>query len=259
MLDTLSLAIQRSSSLYTMSCSISERMTSSMKNGLPSVLLRMEQPRDYTLMPISQPYRIYPKQASVERGQFNRRILIPAPTGGWNTRDTPTAMAPNDAVALVNMIPRHGFCELRGGYESYSTGIGSGDVDLCVEYNDGSTQALITASPTNIYNSTSLGAASSLGSGFTNGRWDTAMLGGIMGFVNGDDTPQKFDGATLTTLSITGSGLTSSDLVGLHVHKSRSYFWEADNPNFWYSATNAMGGALTEFPLGDVAKKGGKK
>lgn len=209
-------------------------------------------------MAITQPFPIYPKQASVNRSQANRRVAVPAPVGGWNTRDAPLNTGPSDAISLINLIPRQGFVELRGGYESHSTGVGAGDVDLCVEYWDGATRALITASSTNIYDSSGAGAASSLGSGFTNGRWDTAMLGGVMGFVNGADTPQQYNGSTLTSLSITGSGLTSSDLVGIHVHKAKSYFWEANNENFWYSATNALGGALTEFPLGDVAKKGGK-
>jgi len=209
-------------------------------------------------MAISRPFQIYPKQASVERGQFNRRIVIPAPTGGWNTRDDPTVMPINDAVSLINMVPKHGYVELRGGYEPHSTGVGSGDVDLCAEYWDGSTRALITASSSNIYNSTAQGAATSLGSGFANGRWDTAMLGGIMGFVNGANTPQKYDGSTLSALTVTGSGLTATNLVGVHVHKARSYFWESSSQNFWYSATNAMGGAVTEFPLADVARKGGK-
>jgi hypothetical protein len=147
---------------------------------------------------------------------------------------------------------------MRGGYESYSTGVGSGDVDLVTEIYNGTTRALLSASATNIYDSTAVGAATSKGSGFTNGRWDTGMMNGIMALVNGDDTPQQFDGFTLSTLTITGSGLTSTDLVGLHIFKSRSYFWEANNQSFWYSATNALGGALTEFQLGRIAKKGGK-
>ena len=209
-------------------------------------------------MGIGRPFQIYPKQASVNRRQVNRRITVPAPTGGWNTRDDPTNMPVNDAAELINMIPRQGFCEMRGGYESHSTGVGSGNVDLVTEYYNGSTRVLLSASPTNIYNSTAAGAATSLGSGFSNGRWDVATFNGIMGFVNGADTPQQFDGTTLSTLTITGSGLTSSTLVGVHIFKSRSYFWEADNQSFWYSATNALGGTLTEFQLGRIAKKGGK-
>jgi hypothetical protein len=61
------------------------------------------------------------------------------------------------------------------------------DIDLCTEFYDGINRQLISASPTNIYNSTAVGAATSLGSGFTSGRWDTATMNGIMGFVNGAD------------------------------------------------------------------------
>ena len=132
------------------------------------------------------------------------------------------------------------------------------DVSTVAEYSSGSTRRLITATASNIWNSTASGAATSLGSGFTNGRWDTAIMNGIMGFVNGDDTPQQYNGTTLSTLTITGSGLTSSNLIGIHTHKARSYFWEDDSQSFWYSATNALGGALTEFELGQIAKEGGK-
>ncbi len=132
------------------------------------------------------------------------------------------------------------------------------DVDLVTEFYDGNTRQLITASPTNIYNSTAAGAATSLGSGFTNGRWDVATFNGTMGFVNGVDAPQDWDGVTLGAMTVSGSGLTVTDLVGIHIHKSRSYFWEKDNQSFWYSATNALGGTLTEFQLGEIAKKGGK-
>lgn len=209
-------------------------------------------------MAIARPFPIYPKQASVDRTQSNQRLTLPAPTGGWNTRDAPTNMQLNEAVELINMVPRQGFVEMRGGYESHSTGVGAGNVDLCTQFFDGSTRALITASPTNIYDSTAAGAATSLGTGFTNGRWDTAMMNGIMGFVNGADAPQTYDGSTLSGMTISGSGLTTTNIIGVHVHKFRSFFWEDGSQSFWYSAINALGGALTEFALGEVAVKGGK-
>ncbi len=209
-------------------------------------------------MAIPQPFQIYPKQASVNRAKSNIRVTIPPPIGGWNTRDEPSALPFTDALEMINVIPRHGFVEQRPGYESHSTGVGSGNVDMVVEFYDGNTRQLLSASPTNIYDSTASGAASSEGSGFSNGRWDTVTMNGIMGFVNGADTPQQWSGSALTTLTITGSGLTSSDLVGVHIHKSRSYWWESDNQSFWYSAVNALGGTLTEFQLGQIAKKGGK-
>jgi hypothetical protein len=52
-------------------------------------------------------------------------------------------------------------------------------------------------------------------------------------------------------------GLTVANLVGIHVHQNRSYFWAVDSQDFWYSAVNALGGVLTKFPLGRVQGFGG--
>lgn len=209
-------------------------------------------------MAITRPFQIYPNQASVDRSQKAQRVTIPAPTGGWNTRDAPTALPPNDASVLINMVPKIGFVEMRGGYVSHSTGIGSGNVDFVKEYFDGSTRVLLTASSSNIYNSTSSGAASSLASGFSSGRWDAAQMAGVMGLVNGADAPQTFNGSTVGAMTVSGSGLTVANLVGIHVFKSRSYFWEANSQDFWYSAVNALGGTLTKFQLSQIASKGSK-
>ncbi len=206
-------------------------------------------------MAINRPFQIFPRRASVPRSQSNKRVTVPPPTGGWNARDLPSQMAPTDAVELINMIPRRGFVEMRGGYESFVTGVGAGDVQLVVEYDSASTQQLLAASPTNLYNVTS-GTAVSIGSGFTNGRWDTDTFDGVMAFVNGADTPQQWNGTTLSNLTVTGP--TATNIIGVHVFKGRSYFWEDDSQSFWYSATGALGGATTEFQLGEIASKGGR-
>ena len=50
---------------------------------------------------------------------------LPAPTGGWNDRDSIAAMAVNDAVTMVNMFPNTTDVDLRFGYSDFVTGIGS--------------------------------------------------------------------------------------------------------------------------------------
>ena len=441
-------------------------------------------------MAITQRYRIYPRQASVPRNQANRPVNVPAPVGGWNTREQLAGMAPTDAVELINMVPKQGYCEMRGGFGVHSylesntaaqaddtsyldggnitdfnfgvgqdftieflmehpgtsvgvmriagkrTGSGAGwsiqwadtsenvsltiddgtnevsaslvdacpndgvphhiafvvehgveitayvdgeedtssgspfdistvtgslssgttvfrifadenasgathwdsgiidefrvwndlrtaaeirdnrssevaadasliaywkmqglvgsavttitddssnswtltktgggsmsyidftdafdrvaDVDFCEEFYDGSTRQLIAATATNVYNVTATGTATSLGSGFTTGRWDSTMFNGTMGLVNGSDAPQTYDGTTLGAMTVSGSGLTVTNLVGIHAFKNRTYFWEADQQRFWYSAVNTLGGTLTEFALGEVIETGGK-
>lgn len=179
---------------------------------------------------------------------------VPAPVGGWNARDPLSSMDEKDAVVLDNWFPEAGKCTLRKGYSSYSTGLGA-DVETLAAFSDASNNKLIAAANGNIWNATSAGAASSLGSGYASDRWQTAMMNGYLGMVNGADTSVKYDGSSLSTLTITG--VTSSTLKGIHVHKSRSYFWAINSASFWYSATNTLGGALTEFDLSLVGSTGG--
>jgi hypothetical protein len=131
------------------------------------------------------------------------------------------------------------------------------EVNLVTEFYDGNNRHLIAATPTNIYNATASPAATSLAGSFTNGRWDTAMMNGVMGFVNGADAPQTYNGSTVGAMTVSGSGLTVTNLVGINIFKNRSFFWETDQDRFWYSAIDTLGGTLTSFPLGEVAHDGG--
>lgn len=44
---------------------------------------------------------------------------VPAPTGGWNARDSLDDMDANDAVSMINLIPRSGWVEARRGSSLY--------------------------------------------------------------------------------------------------------------------------------------------
>ena len=56
-------------------------------------------------MGISQAQLIYPTPTSLPRGQKSRKISLPPPIGGWNTRDDPAQMGITDATDLVNFFP----------------------------------------------------------------------------------------------------------------------------------------------------------
>lgn len=47
-------------------------------------------------------------------------IAIPAPTGGWNASDSLDRMPAQDAVRLVNWIPRPGYVQTRRGYQLHA-------------------------------------------------------------------------------------------------------------------------------------------
>jgi len=200
-------------------------------------------------------------QRTPYRGQKNVVRSVPAPVGGWNASDSLDEMAENEAVILTNWFPGQGQVSLRKGSTSHATGM-SGSVEMISEFNAGSTRKLIAAANGNIWNATSASAASSLGSGFASDRWQWAQFddssgGARVGYVNGSDDPQYFDGTSLAAMTISGTGLTASNLDGINIFKGRSYFWDSGTQDFWYSAVNALGGSLSKFPLGRVAGTGG--
>ena len=198
-----------------------------------------------------------PRRAA-QRQALYRQQSVPAPVGGWNTRDAKDAMRATDAVEMVNWIPDIGDVRTRDGITAHATGVGSGAVEAIMPYEGASGTKLLAASATNVYDATSSGAASSLASGFSNGNWDWANFEDEMGIVNGANLPRVYDGTTLSIMTISGTGLTVNDLVGITVFKSFSFFWENDSQDFWYSNINVLGGVLTKFPLSRVAKLGGK-
>lgn len=185
-------------------------------------------------------------------------VSLPAPTKGWNARDSLANMDPQYAVVMENWIPETNYVKLRNGYSSHATGVGSGDVPTVMVYNNGTTEHLLACSATAIYNATSAGAVgAALASSLTNGNWQSVNFADLLFFVNGADTPRTYDGSTISTQTITGTSLTATDLIDCTVHKERIFLLEKDTLSFWYLATGAVSGTATEFSLNDIAKKGG--
>lgn len=184
------------------------------------------------------------------------RVNVAAPTGGLNTRDSESEMDPRDAVSMTNFFPSQGSVVTRKGYSEYATGL-SGNVETLAEYNAGATRKFLCANSDEINDITNPASISNLGSGFSNARWQWVNFNASMLLVNGADTPQVFDGSTLSNSTITGSGLTPSDLTGVNVYKNRVYVWDDDTQDFWYGATNAIGGTFTKFQLSRLAPFGG--
>ena len=193
-------------------------------------------------------------QRAAARRPKSKFVSLTAPIGGVNSRDAISAMAPTDAVEMVNWYPTMGSVDLRNGYTQFCTGVGAGDVNTLAEFHAGATRKFLATSSTNIYE-ISTGTASSLASGFTSGRWQHVNFISSMLLVNGADTPQTYDGSTISAW--TGSGPTVTNVIGCAVYRNRIYVWENARQSVWYSATNTIGGGYTEFPLGRVGAFGG--
>lgn len=183
---------------------------------------------------------------------------VPAPTGGLNTRDNQANMEITDALVMKNAVPDGSKVRSRNGYTSFATGLSS-HVETILEYNSSDTRVMIACSDGDVYNASAGGdvSSSTVGTGFSNARWQGVNFRGTLVMVNGADAPQGFNGATLANLTISGTGLTVADLNGVAQHKNRLWWWTGVDQNVWYGAIDTIGGALTKFELGSVAQLGG--
>ena len=97
-----------------------------------------------------------------------------------------------------------------------------------------------------------------LGSGFSNDRWQTALYGDRLFFVNGSDTPQVYNGSTVANIAWAGSGLTNTNLITVALVRNRLWFAENNKADVWYGGIGqiAAGSDLTKFQLSQIAGGG---
>jgi hypothetical protein len=189
----------------------------------------------------------------------------PAPVGGWNARDSLAAMKPIDAVALENWFPGASYVEIRGGYSNHATGMSGNGKTLAVYNAMNGTNTMWASTAAGVYDVSSAGAVGASVAARTSGKHQWLNFGDgtnqwlIM--VNGADKPLYYDGSSWTAVDGASTpaltGITTTELVNVFASKGRLFFLANNSLSFWYLAAGAAGGALTEFDLSAVAKKGG--
>ena len=178
---------------------------------------------------------------------------IPAPVGGWNARDSLDKMPEADAFKLVNWIPRAGFVQTRPGYIDHAIGL-AGSVETLAPWQGPSGNKLLAGAGGLIVDVTTSTPAT-LGSGFTADDWNTTNHTGRVIFCNGADTPQVYDGATLTAMI--ASGVTLTQLWGAATFKGRAFYWKQNDQAFWFAAAGSYQGVLSEFRMDTQLTAGG--
>lgn len=191
------------------------------------------------------------------RANLAQPFSLPAPVGGLNFKDGLAAMPPLDAYLLDNLVVNKTSVSLRGGYTSFASGMGSANVDTLAVYSGASSDKLLAGTDGKIYEISS-GTPSSLATGFSNNYWSTVLCSGTLLFFNGVDTPQKYDGSTVSSASYTGTGLTATKLCQVNLYRSRLYMVEENSLRIWYTDTSSVTGALTDFDFARIFRKGGK-
>ena len=180
---------------------------------------------------------------------------VPPPIGGWNTKDALTDMPPEDALVMDNWFPDISKVQMRRGFSSHSNTTTTTAVDTLHEHVDNTNRRLLAFSGGKIFNA-STSTPAELATGLTNNRWSCANFKQVSVMVNGADTPRQYDGTSVSTVSYTGIS-NAAVLNGVTVFKERLFFWENSSASFWYAASRAISGVLTEYPLSMVGTKGG--
>lgn len=202
---------------------------------------------------------LQPVKNNAQRITTSQNVSIPAPVRGWNARDSLANMPEDFAVSLDNMFPNLTSCDLRSGYESHSTGNGTGAVETLVEYAGPVTRKLISAAGSVIYDSSAAGGSTSIATGKTNARWQTTMMGTSGGnflfMVNGADAPIYYNGSAFVTPTL--SSVTAANIIHVTTHQRRLFFVFKESLTFGYLPVVSVAGTVSTFDLSGLCRKGG--
>lgn len=140
---------------------------------------------------------------------------------------------------------------------SSATAVGQ-PIETLISYSSGTTSKFLASAAGSVYDITSGGAAGlPLATGFSSNRWQDVFMGGYQLLFNGVDTPQKYDGTSVTANTITGSGLTSSNLIYPNVLGQRVFMVEKNTLNVWYMGIQSISGGATKLDFSNYCKLGG--
>lgn len=185
----------------------------------------------------------------------------PAPVKGLNYRDPIALMSADEALRLDNIICRPGFLEVRKG--KVRTAIGFiAPVETLFAYSGVSgSLKLFAAAGTGIFDATSSGTVgAAVVVGLTSAYWAQTQVsnsgGNYLLIVNGQDSGRIYDGSSWAALGFTG--LATASMSQINVWKRRVWVVEKNSFNAWYSAVDAITGALTSFTFAGIFKRGGR-
>lgn len=191
---------------------------------------------------------------------------LPAPTGGWNARDPLPSMPPSDATVLENFVPRAYNVTLRKGFTYTVTNFGSEPPRTLMVWNGTSIKKLFAVTNDGVYDVTAAdGSKGANLKAVTNGYFSwtnfTTPAGDFLIAVNGSDAMLQYDGTTWQSITDASTpaitGVPTSSLTSVQVAARRLWFTRAGSNSVYYLPAASIGGALVEFPLGQVFSKGG--
>jgi hypothetical protein len=189
-----------------------------------------------------------------------KQYTYPVATGGWNAIDALDAMAPNEAVTLINWFCETTYNRLRRGFVEHCS-VGANETITALAAYNGAADDLLAFAKDRWYDVTTSTTAT-VATGFTGTEWDTTNYATAAGqyliAVNGAEDPQIYNGTTMVAAVNTVGGVASTlDLHRVCIFNQRVYFAQKNTLKVWYLPVGQFQGALTEFDLGPLCAKGG--
>ena len=200
---------------------------------------------------------------SVAGSRVSDGASLPSPVKGWDAISPLASMPADRAVVLDNWFPQPGYIEVRRGHKVHVGALPASPVESLLVYNGLTTvtSKLFAVVGGGIYDVSSSGAAPAASvTSLSSNRWQYVNYTNSSGThflwaCSGSDAPQIFNGSAWSNPTITG--ITSSDIINVNVHKNRLWFCLRDSMKAAYLPTDSIQGAATVFNLGSIMWKGG--
>lgn len=204
---------------------------------------------------------------------------LPAPTGGWNARDSLPTMPSNDAVKLENLFPDTTGVKKRAGSRRWAHGVGADLVETLAPFSEAdgtvslvATGNLLGTKDLYLLGSTADSTATAIGHvntepTLTEVRCQYVQFNHHLIFVNGTDTPfyvRDSSGPKWSEENSSGTdsftapaGKTLTDAISISAYKNRVYIIPKDSLEFWYGGVESTAGALVSFDVSSLFNLGG--
>lgn len=199
---------------------------------------------------------------------------IPAPSKGWNTSLPINAMSPQFATTLQNYIVEPDRVAQRPGAAVWARSVGGiastapviGLMSYYLSSGGAPEVKLYSADPAGIRDITVAPTNPAVAIALTSFNPGVAInmttsAGAYLLYLNGQDSPKRFDGTTW--ISITGAGtgaitgVTTTGLFNGCVYRRRLFLLEGNTLGFWYLPVDSIAGAAVYFNLGSIFTKAG--
>lgn len=204
---------------------------------------------------------LQPLRGNARKVAIVKHKAVPFPVGGWDASSPLASMPADRAVQLKNWFPLGAYGEVRKGYRYHAWDIVSDStpIETLMAWRGPASSKMFAAGGGAIYDVTSNAVGSSSVTSLSGNRWQwvnmTTSGGSYLWACNGTDTCRHYNGTTWAAPSLTG--VTSSDVINVNVHKKRLWMVVKDSTKAYYLATDAIAGAATSFELGSNFTRGG--